>query len=64
MANNVAAPFFHNTEPDPVFFDYQPTYSSSIMYKLSAQWNTGDAIAKIQAIRAARQNPVKSLKTE
>lgn len=38
------------SEPDPVFFDYNPSWSSSIMYKLSPQANTGSAIANIQTI--------------
>ncbi|HEV2478370.1 MAG TPA: ABC transporter permease [Puia sp.] len=38
------------SEPEPVFFDYEPSWSSTIMYKLSARSNTGSAIAKIQAI--------------
>src|SRR6185437_10807739 len=38
------------SEPDPVFFDYNPSWSSSIMYRLSSQSSTGTAIAKIQTI--------------
>jgi putative ABC transport system permease protein len=38
------------SQPDPVFFDYNPSWSSSIMYKLSPQANPSSAIAKIQAI--------------
>lgn len=38
------------SEPDPVFFDYNPAWSNNIMYKLSAQSNTGTAMPKIQAI--------------
>lgn len=38
------------SEPDPVFFNYVPSWSSSIMYRLSSQSSTGAAIAKIQSI--------------
>jgi ABC-type antimicrobial peptide transport system permease subunit len=38
------------SEAEPVFFVYNPVWSSSIMYKLSPHSDTGPAIEKIQAI--------------